>query len=168
MSIDILRHKFCVIIYCTSYILLFIVWCHITDIYGGRGVFGFTARWRTGNYFMFILSQPISAPRTSRSRLYKGDYFICFLLYYYLTVFLIILLLYVSWSPFYPRVTCQPWLRPDVLDPNQVINCWREPYVPGFGLSWTGNQRCSLPPIMVRLSIKATLAQLVCSAYRCD
>ena len=47
---------------------------------------------------------------------------------------------------FYPHVACQPWLRPDVLDPNQVINCWREPYVPGFGLSWTGNQRYVLPP----------------------
>ena len=65
---------------------------------------------------------------------------------------------------FYPHVACQPWLRPDVLDPNQVINCWREPYVPGFGLSWTGNQRYVLPPIMVRLSVKAMLAQLVCSA----
>ena len=69
---------------------------------------------------------------------------------------------------FYPHVACQPWLRPAVLDPIQVINCWREPYVPGFGLSWTGNQRYVLPPIMVRLSVKATLAQLVCSAQRCD
>ena len=54
MSIDILRHKFCFIIDCNCYILLFIACCPITDIYGGRGVFffffffWFTARWRTG------------------------------------------------------------------------------------------------------------------------
>ena len=48
MIIDVLRHKFCFIIYCTCYILLFIACCPITDIYGGRGVFCFTARWRTG------------------------------------------------------------------------------------------------------------------------
>ena len=54
---------------------------------------------------------------------------------------------------FYPHVACQPWLRPDVLDPNQVINCWQEPYVTGFGLSWTGNMRYVLPSIVVRLSV---------------
>ena len=48
MSIDVLRHKFCFIIFCNCYILLFIACCPITDIYGGRGVFWFTARWRTG------------------------------------------------------------------------------------------------------------------------
>ena len=48
MSIDVLRHKFCFLIFCNCYILLFIACCPITDIYGGRGVFWFTARWRTG------------------------------------------------------------------------------------------------------------------------
>ena len=48
MSIDVLRHKVCFIIYYNCYILLFIACCPITDIYGGRGAFWFTARWRTG------------------------------------------------------------------------------------------------------------------------
>ena len=80
MSIDVLRRKFCFIIYYNCYILLFIACCPITDIYGGRGVFWFTAKSRTGIVptlitFMFLLSQPISATHTSRSRLCKGVYF---------------------------------------------------------------------------------------------